>query len=144
MMYDLSRELDRQRFSERAALLIRRGSPVILEEKVPRTSGQNAYLHLAIAAVALDVGVDLQYAKEMYFKRLANHDTFVQHIQDPVTGQQQEVLRSSADLTCEEMTQAIDRFKRWAAEQGIYIPAPEDEARLRDIAVEMERNRRYV
>ena len=43
-----------------------------------------------------------------------------------------------------DLSREIDRFKRWAAENGIYIPEPEDEARLRDIAAEMERNRRYL
>lgn len=144
MTYDLSREIDRERFSRRAELLLSRGSLAVLEEKVPRTTGQNAYLHLAIGAVALEVGVDAEYAKREYFKRLANAPLFVRTVADPVTGRDVEVLRSSADLTKEEMSEAIDRFKRWAAENGIYIPEPEDDARLRDIAVEMERNRRYL
>lgn len=144
MTYDLGREIDRERFSRRAEQLLSRGSLVALEEKVPRTTGQNAYLHLAIGAVALEVGVDAEYAKREYFKRLANAPLFVRSFTDPVTGRKAEVLRSSADVSKEEMSEAIDRFKRWAAENGIYIPEPEDEARLRDIAVEMERNRRYL
>ena len=39
---------------------------------------------------------------------------------------------------------AIDRVKRWAAENGIYLPDPEDEARHRDIAHEMERLKPYL
>ena len=44
----------------------------------------------------------------------------------------------------EQMSTAIDRFKRWAAENGIYIPDPEDAARLQDIEIQMARLRRYL
>lgn len=54
------------------------------------------------------------------------------------------MLRSSKDLTKEEMSTAIDRFKRWASEQGIYIPEPEDTERLREIEVEMGRMQRWL
>ena len=43
MTYDLSREIDRGRFRLRAETLLSRGSLAVLEEKVPRTTGQNAY-----------------------------------------------------------------------------------------------------
>ena len=54
------------------------------------------------------------------------------------------MIRSSADLSVEEMRIAIDKFKRWGAENGIYIPSPEDTARLRDIEIEMGRMRQYL
>lgn len=144
MTYDLSRDIDRERFTARTAVLLERRCPVELTERVPRTTGQNAYLHLVIAAVALETGVDLEYAKQTYFKRLANAPLFVRPFTDPVTRAQAERLRSSAELSREEMTEAIERFKRWAAGEGIYIPDPEDEARLRDIAIETERNRKWL
>lgn len=144
MIYDLSRDIDRQRFAARTAVLLERGCPVELTEKVPCTTGQNAYLHFVIAAVALETGVDLEYAKQMYFKRLVNAPLFVRPFTDPVTREKSERLRSSTELSREEMTEAIDRFKRWAATEGIYIPEQEDEARLRDIAIEIERNRKWL
>ena len=54
------------------------------------------------------------------------------------------MIRSSADLTKEEMSMAIDRFKRWGAENGIYMPNPGDESLLREIAIEMGRNKAYL
>lgn len=47
-------------------------------------------------------------------------------------------------VTVEEMRVAIDRFQRWAAENGIYIPEPGDEERLRDIEIEMGRLRQWL
>jgi hypothetical protein len=42
------------------------------------------------------------------------------------------------------MSVAIDRFKRWAASEGIYLPDPEDSARLREIEMELDRMKSYI
>ena len=143
MTYDLSKELDRQRFQARAAILTKRGAAVELSEKSHRSRNQNNYLHLLIGVVAMETGTSLPYCKEVYFKRLVNPAFFVFEKADPLAGKI-EVVRSSAELSKEEMTMAIDRFKRWAAENGIYLPDPEDEARLRDIALEMDKLKTYL
>ena len=143
MIYNLSMPLDRERFATRANILLQKQTIVDLTEKMLRSGQQNSYLHLLIGVVAMDVGVTLDYAKREYFKRLVNKDIFIRKVQDKFTGEG-EVIRSSADLSVEEMTIAIDRFKRWGAENGFYFPSPEDEARLRDIEIEMGRMRQYL
>jgi hypothetical protein len=100
-------------------------------------------LHLIIGAVAMDVGVTLEYAKREYFKKLVNRDLFIRKEQDRFSGEI-EVIRSSADLTIEEMSIAIDRFKRWGAENGFYLPSPEDKDMLKYIEIEMGRMRQYL
>ena len=42
------------------------------------------------------------------------------------------------------MSIAIDRFKRWGAENGIYMPNPEDILLLKEIEVEMGRMKSYL
>lgn len=143
MLYDLRREIDRDRFQVRAAALAKRESVVELTEKVIRTTQQNAYLHLLIGVVALDTGTTLAYCKEVYFKRLVNAPTFVRKVTDAYAGEV-ETLRSSADLSKEEMSLAIDRFKRWGNENGIFMPEPGDEQRLREIEIEMGRMRGWL
>lgn len=91
----------------------------------------------------MDVGVTLEYAKREYFKKLVNKDLFIRKEQDRFSGEI-EVIRSSASLTIEEMSLAIDKFKRWGAENGFYLPSPEDKERLRDIEIEMGRMRQYL
>ena len=91
----------------------------------------------------MDTGNTLAFTKEMYFKKLVNGDIFCVMKEDPIMGRVQ-INRSSADLTIEEMSIAIDRFKRWAADNGIYIPEPEDKERLRDIELEMVRMKSYL
>ena len=142
MLYNLSNPLDRERFAARANALLQKGSVVELTEKTLRTLNQNSYLHLIIGAVAMDVGVTLEYAKREYFKKLVNKDLFIRKEQDRFSGEI-EVIRSSASLTIEEMSIAIDRFKRWGAENGFYLPSPEDKDRHKYIEIEMGRMRQY-
>lgn len=143
MLYDLANEFQRKAFSARCEDYLEKGQVVELVCKQFRTRGQNSYLHLLIGVVAMETGNTLAYAKEMYFKRLCNRDLFITLKTDKYMGQV-EVIRSSADLTTEEMTTAIDRFKRWGAENGIYMPSPGDSALLREIEIEMGRNKAYL
>jgi len=126
MTYDLSNPLHRMQFERRAESLLRRRSPLVeLTECGRRTVSQNAYLHTLIRILALETGVSEQYAKDTYFKRMANGQLFVSHVDDPVDGERREALRSSSDLTAEEMSLALTRFRDWAAVNGFYLPEAE-------------------
>ena len=143
MQYNLATELDQERFVNRANALLQKRCVVELTEKTFRSPNQNRYLHLLIGIIAMDTGVGLDYAKREYFKRLVNRDIFVIKKSDKFAGEIED-LRSSADLTIEEMSMAIDRFKRWGYENGFYMPSPEDTDRLRDIEIEMGRLKMYL
>ena len=143
MQYDLTSDFQRKAFLSRVDLLLEKGAVVEVTEKTFRSKNQNNYLHLLIGVVAMETGNTLEYCKEWYFKRLCNKDLFVTTRTDKFAGQV-EVIRSSADLTQAEMSMAIDRFQRWRAENGIYMPQPGDESLLREIAIEMGRNKAYL
>lgn len=143
MQYNLATDLDQERFVNRANALLQKGVVVELTEKTFRSPNQNRYLHLLIGVVAMDTGVGLEYAKREYFKKLVNRDIFIIRKSDKFAGEIEDV-RSSADLTIEEMSMAIDRFKRWGAENGFYMPNPEDTALLKDIEIEMGRLKMYL
>ena len=143
MQYDLTSDLQRQAFQSRVDSFLERGVVVELTEKTFRSKNQNNYLHLLIGVVAMETGNTLDYCKEWYFKRLCNKDLFITTKADKYAGQV-EVVRSSADLTKEEMSMAIDRFKKWGADNGIFMPNPGDESLLREIAIEMGRNKAYL
>jgi hypothetical protein len=143
MIYNLSTPLDRERFAARANQQLQKGSVVELTEKTLRSYNQNSYLHLLIGTIAMETGVSLEYAKREYFKKLVNREIFIRKEHDRFSGEI-EIIRSSADLSVEEMRVSIDRFRMWAAEQGFYLPSPEDKDRLRDIEIEMGRMRQYL
>lgn len=144
MTYNLASELDRSKFNARAKALLEKGGIVTLEEKVVRSLSQNAYLHLLIGVVAMEVGTTLEDAKATYFKRICNRELFEVTFRDRLLGETRTTLRSSASLSKEEMSSAIDRFKRWAAENGIYMPEPGDEQLLALIRYEMDKQRNYL
>ena len=143
MQYDLTSDFQRKAFLSKVDKYLERGAVVDLTEKTFRSKSQNNYLHLLIGVVAMETGNTLAFTKEVYFKKLVNPDIFCVMKEDKIMGRVP-VLRSSADVTIEEMSMAIDRFKRWGAENGIYLPNPGDESLLREIAIEMGRNKAYL
>ena len=143
MVYDLSSDFQRKAFLARVDNLMEKGAVVELTEKVFRSPNQNRYLHLLIGVVAIETGNTLEDAKKWYFKETCNPDLFhVQH-RDKM-GNCIDHIRSTAELTKEEMSMAIDRFKRWGAENGIYMPNPEDIHLLKQIEIEMGRMKSYL
>lgn len=143
MQYDLKSEYQLKAFQSKVEKLLEKGAVVELTEKTFRSRNQNSYLHLLIGVVAMETGNTLADVKEYYFKEICNSDLFHRQHFDKL-GNCIDTIRSSADLTKEEMSIAIDRFKRWGAENGIYMPNPGDESLLREIAVEMGRMSKYL
>lgn len=143
MVYDLSSDFQRKAFLARVDNLMEKAAVVELTEKAFRSPNQNRYLHLLIGVVAIETGNTLEDAKKWYFKETCNPDLFhVQH-RDKM-GNCIDHIRSTAELTKEEMSMAIDRFKRWGAENGIYMPNPEDIHLLKEIEIEMGRMKSYL
>lgn len=145
MTYDLRNPLDVENAKTRLALLIKRGSIVELTEKKPKRSmSQNAYLHVALSYFASQTGNTLEWVKQQYYKRICNPDLFIGEKKDKILGTIK-YIKSSAELDKDEMTVSIERFRNWASiEAGIYIPEPEDEARVAAMQVEVERYKTYL
>lgn len=145
MIYDFGKQFDIERAKKRLDSLIERRAVVDITDKSRFTVSQNSYLHVCIGIVALETGVTLEYAKQKYFKRIANREMFyIGKFTDPVTGEECGKWRSSASLTKEEMTLALDRWRDWAARQGWYIPTPEEHAAILQAKIEMEKNKRWL
>ncbi len=143
MLYDLTSDMQRKSFLARVDNLIEKGAVVEMTEKAFRSPNQNRYLHLLIGVVAIETGNTLEDTKTYYFKKVVNPDLFQVYVKDNM-GNTIDRLRSTAELTKEEMSMAIDRFKRWGAENGIYMPNPEDIHLLKEIEVEMGRMKSYL
>lgn len=125
MNYDLRRSSkeDRRRFVHYAnSLLKNERSNVRLIDESGRTPNQNSYMHVLCRILASDIGVTEQYAKQVYFKEMANKSIFYQNTKDALTNTIVTTVRSSKDLTIDEMRKAISNFRNWAAEQGYYLP----------------------
>lgn len=143
MLYNLREELSRQRFASRVRKLWKDGAIVELTDKRQRTRNQNNFLHVILGILAMETGNSLEAVKTEIFKKRVNPDLFVAQKDDPVLGQIT-VLRSSRDLTTEQMTLAIDRYMKFCSELGIYIPSPEDEALIEEAEYELSRLDRWL
>lgn len=143
MIYNLADDLCRKQIEARLHALLDKRCVVELTEKTVRTGNQNRYLHAILGVVAMDTGNTLDFTKEQYFKRLVNPSLFAVERDDRIAGKVT-VLRSTRDLTKEEMSTAIDRFRNWASEQGMYLPSPDDETLIASVEYQMGRMREYL
>lgn len=136
MIYYLKDDYSREKCIHRFNWLLERAVAIELTDITRRSTAANNYLHVCLGAVALFVGESLEYVKQEIYKRMVNPDIFVREHDNPRLGRVVS-LRSSADLNKEEMSASIDRFRKWAAEQGIYTPSPDDLATIAQISSEM-------
>lgn len=117
MNYDLRNKEDRKRFLRYANALMRnqRGNVKLIDES-NRTLNQNSYIHVLIRIVAAYTGETEYYAKQVYFKQLANPGIFCTATKDMTTGKVMSILRSTTELSIPEMRKAIAGFKQWTLE----------------------------
>lgn len=143
MLYDLSNVLSRKQFSARVKHLWEKGGIVELTDKSRRTLNQNSYLHAILGVLALETGNSLEVVKREIYKKKVNPDLFLRVKRDPLLGEI-EVVRSSRDLTKEEMSLSLDRYKKFCSDNGIFLPEPGDEELIRQIEFEMGRAVKYL
>lgn len=146
MLYDLDNDLHREQFKARCNRLYEKRCVVELTEKKPqRTIPQNKYLHVILGYFGAQFGMTIEEVKRDYFKTECNRDLFETTVEDPIYHRPRVRLRSSRDLTTEEMTLAIERFRDWASkEAGIYIPSPDEHRLIQLMEIEVDRNRQYL
>ena len=129
MIYDLSQKDSRKKFVKRCNDLLNKMRTVVsLTDESDRTLNQNSYVHVLCRIMAEETGQTDEYAKQVYFKELANPDIFITVTKDPITGKMIKFTKSSANLTIKEMARAIGNFIKWAAEQGYELPEAESNA----------------
>lgn len=104
-----------------------------------RTTQQNRYYHLCLRWYAHNIGLT-ETAAEYDFKARCNRSIFLIEVKDK-HGRTHTALRSSSDLTTQEMASAIANFRDYASlYAGIDLPLPDDDTALRFIERETEGN----
>lgn len=141
MLYNLNSEIDRSKYKKRSEQLLEKRDIVELKAKKPRTSNQNSYLHLILGWFASEYGASNEHVKQKLFKVHVNPDIFEIVVQNKINGKEFTDLRSSKDLDTVEMTKAIDRFRNWSGQNGIYLPEANEKDFLREIEVQINNNR---
>lgn len=141
MIYNLQNEFEAEKFRDKVKSAMLNKSIVELKVRSrKRTYRQGSYLHLLIDYFATQYGCTSSEVKVDFYKKAANSKIYYK---DNDKGNK--VLRSTTDLTTEEMSLSIDRFRNWSsAIAGIYLPAPEEHAMLLYAEQEIERVKEYV
>ena len=146
MKYDLSKPLDRDRINERVKSLIEIEAFVELRKiNEKRTLSQNSYLHLLFSWFAIEYGERVDFVKQYIFKRVVNKEIFLSEHINHKTGLIREDWKSTKDLDTAEMTLSIQRFRDYSSKQAnIYLPEPNETEYLKQIEIEIERNKQYL
>lgn len=147
MKYDLSNPLHRQQLRTRFELLIKKDHGIVeLKECKPQTTTpQSRYVRVICAYFGCMTGYEADYVYSVFFKSTVNYDIFAVEFFDKIRNRQTFRLRHITDLTKDECSTAIDRFIQWAAkEAGVYIPSPEDHYAIRQMEMEVERNKSQI
>ena len=145
MIYNLKNALDKESFKVRVNQLFLKCETVELTSKKPRTMKQNSYLHLIISFLGCKIGLKADYVKEIYYKAECNSDLFLSEKFDPTLGRNVTILRSSKELTTEEMTLSIQRFRNWSSQEaGVFLPDAINVEMLMEMEREVSRHKEYL
>lgn len=117
MYFDLTNEAQRQQFREYVERMLRKGSVVRLTDEKPRSLEQNSFFQLLVSYFASRTGTGTRWVRNVLVKQTVCPDVFVRNGK----------LRSSSDLTSDEMSTVISRFQFFAlTEVGVDLPEPEE------------------
>jgi hypothetical protein len=146
MIYNPTNEIDAQRSVEKLKYFIKKKKVFELKQKqVSKTYPQLKYVHLIMGWFALEYGETLEYIKLEYFKKLVNPTIFEYEYINRKTGEIRIEYKSLADVTKDELTLAINRFRDYSSkEAGIYLPEPNDLAIMQQIEIELTNNKQYL
>lgn len=146
MWYNPENELDIKKATERFKYYISHNTVFELTAKrVPKTYPQLKYLHLLLKWFALEYGETMEFIKLEYFKKLVNPDLFEYEYVNRKTGEIRKEFKSTASLTKDELSIAIDRFRNYSSkEAGIYLPQPSDLSLIRAIEIQVENHKHYL
>lgn len=123
--------------------LTRQGKRVDIKAVKPRRSlPQNAFLHLLLGYFGANLGYSLEEAKWLY-KRLPGNKELYEYEKD-VGGKPMTFIRSSADLTKDEMTKSIETLRDWSGRMGYPLPSADDKEALERLENYIEQHEHYL
>ena len=148
MIYDISKNDELKILYDFIELQKNKNKTILIEVKIKhlhRTYNQNRYCHLLLKICALEVGENLEYFKEEYWKKNIAKDIFLSQYINPISGKVRDDYKSSSDLTTKEMTDAIEKLKDWAAtDLGIDLPEANMFELIRMMENKVESNSKWL
>lgn len=144
MIYNTSNKIEADRVRKRLDSLIGGGKMIELKVKDFRSLNQNNYLHLLLGYVAVETGLSVDYVKQVYYKSHLNADIFEYRSINNLTGEELVFLKSTSDISTADMSLSIQRLRNFASDElDLYLPEPNEDEFLKDIAIEIQRHKQY-
>ncbi len=143
MRYDTADPLkvpNARRYFER---LIDKGAVIEIKECRKRSLRQNGYLFVTIEYWGTQVGYSAVEAESVY--KWVNRDVYF--TTKKIGGIEVPYIRHTYELSKEEMSMSIDRWRNWAAANDacpVYIPSPEEKRLVELMELEVEKNRAFL
>ena len=107
MQYNPKSEFDRKKAQTYFDKLMKETTPFEIVSLKRRSNSQNALLHVFLSYLALELGYEMGYVKLQIYKMKWCRDVFYVDKENKETGELYKVVRSSADLSKEEMQHTI-------------------------------------
>lgn len=137
MIFNLEHQEEVSKAREYLNQVSRLGKRIKIERVTEhRSLNQNSYLHLILAYFGTEVGYTLEEAKTLY-KRL-NSNLYVYEKNGS------KFLKSSADLSKEDMMLSIDKFIAYSEQQGIPLPKADNQDFLDLARNSVEAHKKYI
>lgn len=144
MLLDLTKQFEINKAETKLQQLIKKGAKIELtEKKAMRSVKQNSYLHAILTIFAVEYGETIEYTKQTIFKATVNADLFIYERTNKITGEIREALLSSKDISKDEMIIAIEKFRKFASENGIYIMDAEEFKQNYFLVQQMEEENKF-
>ena len=144
MIYNTSNRIEADRVRKRLESLIDSGKMVELKVKDFRSLNQNNYLHLLLGYVAVETGLSADYVKQVYYKAHLNSDIYEYKTVNNITGEECYFWKSSSDISTSDMSLSVERLRNFASDElELYLPEPNEEEFLKDVAIEIQRHKQY-
>ena len=145
MLYDLTKKTEVDRYNARSKVAIEKGWLVEMTNKTKGTLNMNNNFHLICAYFGLQTGYSKEHVKQKIIKLIVCPDIFVIEKPNVLTGEMYETIESWADIGHEKQNLVINKFIKWSWDEGeIRLPDPNDLAYLKEVRVEVERNKQYL
>lgn len=146
MLFDLTKKTEQDRLKAFMIKAVELGAMVEAKTKREATLKTNSYFHLIVSYFALCYGETLEYVKVEFVKKDICKEIFAtERVNEKRGGEMRPALRSWADLDQEEQSLVISQFKDWSAKEAkIRLPEPDDLQYIREIQIEVDRNKQYL
>ena len=143
-IFNLNSPIAVQNFKAWAIKMVAEKKRIKCEDLEPKSLGQNAYIHLVFAWVAINTGYTKEYVKQVLFKQIVNPQIFVIECVNEKNGEMYNYIRSWATVTKEEADIAISRFIDYCIKKGdLAIPQQDNKQDISYIQDEVNNNQKY-